>query len=254
LNIFITLPLETRKCQIDFFHLVLCIRNVMYCSHSLVVCSYIAPGGVYSTARTLGDSNTINGNFNITWILPVDTGYSYFVRLHFCELAYTRVSERVFNVYNNNQTAPSDFDILIAPSLAGTNPTSAADTAAPATTTTISKSHTGAIIGAVVGGVAVVLVLVALVCYCCFCKAKQSKPATPMWLPLPLHGGSTDHRVIFNQVCKESEEWCWELCVLLEAGGLGKVYKGEIDDDSKVAVKRGNPRSEQGLTLGPNIN
>jgi hypothetical protein len=137
-------------------------------------------------------------------------------------MAHIPVSERVFDVYINNQTALSDFDILgltgaksLAPiykdfvvsmfkkdvtsmwvqigtspaatnakdailnglevfkvnntasSLAGPNPTPAAVTAAPATTTSSSKSYTGAIIGAVVGGVAVVLVLVALVCYCC---------------------------------------------------------------------------------------
>jgi hypothetical protein len=73
---------------------------------------YIALATVYATAREMGGSNTINQNFNLTWIFPVDLGYTYFVRLHFCEIFLSAINQRVFNVYINNQTAETAMDII----------------------------------------------------------------------------------------------------------------------------------------------
>jgi hypothetical protein len=73
---------------------------------------YIAPATVYMTAREMVGSNTINQNFNLTWIFPVDLGYTYFVRLHFCEIFLSAINQRVFNVYISNQTAKTAMDII----------------------------------------------------------------------------------------------------------------------------------------------
>jgi hypothetical protein len=73
---------------------------------------YIAPTIVYTTAREMGGSNTINQNFNLTWIFPVDLGYTYFVRLHFCDIFLSAINQHVFNVYINNQTAEIAMDII----------------------------------------------------------------------------------------------------------------------------------------------
>ncbi|XP_073308562.1 probable receptor-like protein kinase At2g21480 [Primulina huaijiensis] len=39
----------------------------------------------------------------------------------------------------------------------------------------------------------------------------------------------------------------WDPSAIIGVGGFGNVYLGVIDDRTKVAVKRGNPQSEQGL-------
>ncbi|CAH1428635.1 unnamed protein product [Lactuca virosa] len=71
----------------------------------------IAPNWVYATAQTMGDANVANLDFNITWVLPVDPDFTYFVRLHFCDIVSTSLNTLVFNLYINSETAFADLDL-----------------------------------------------------------------------------------------------------------------------------------------------
>ncbi|XP_028778178.1 receptor-like protein kinase FERONIA [Neltuma alba] len=75
--------------------------------------NYSAPAELYWTARTMG-INEDNTRYNLTWSFPVDSGFKYLIRLHFCEISMemTQVNQRVFKVYINNQTAEESMDLV----------------------------------------------------------------------------------------------------------------------------------------------
>ncbi|XP_021290597.1 receptor-like protein kinase FERONIA isoform X2 [Herrania umbratica] len=76
--------------------------------------TYITPKNVYTTARSMGPSAEINVNYNLTWMFSIDSGFSYLVRLHFCEFTenITKINQRVFDVFLNNQTADPGVDVI----------------------------------------------------------------------------------------------------------------------------------------------
>lgn len=126
------------------------------------------------------------------------------------------------------------------------------------------KKNSGLIVGVSIGvSVAVVLALI-LFLMCRRRKGMALLGHSKTWIPLSINGGNSHtmgskysngttasiasnsgYRIPFLAVQEATnnfdENW------VIGIGGFGKVYKGTLNDGTKVAVKRGNPRSQQGL-------
>ncbi|XP_008231017.1 PREDICTED: receptor-like protein kinase FERONIA [Prunus mume] len=66
--------------------------------------AYTAPKQVYQTARSMETNVTMNEIYvNLTWEFPVDSMFSYLVRLHFCQFQFATI-DQWFYIYIANQT------------------------------------------------------------------------------------------------------------------------------------------------------
>ncbi|KAK4588309.1 hypothetical protein RGQ29_019336 [Quercus rubra] len=76
---------------------------------------YTAPEAVYRTARTMGTNKAVNKMYNLTWEFPIDAGFYYLVRLHFCEFQPEIIEwhDRVFLIFIANQTAEKEADVIV---------------------------------------------------------------------------------------------------------------------------------------------
>ncbi|KAL1818918.1 hypothetical protein DCAR_0415149 [Daucus carota subsp. sativus] len=266
-----------------------------------------APKTVYGTATKMRSEDDPGSNFNVTWDFPVDQGFRYFVRFHFCDVASNSTNDLYFNVYLGPSNVLPDFDLTtinqnflatavyrdfvtstisssnlrvsIGPSSFGNSYPDAilngleimkinnsvgslggVDTV-PSSSGSGSKSNVGVIVG-VIAGIAIVLFIVGLFFYIRRKRRLERLHHSKTWVPLSVNasytmgskfsngtttsaGSDFGYRCPFVAVQEATnnfdESW------VIGIGGFGKVYKGEFSDGTKVAVKRGNPRSQQGL-------
>lgn len=126
------------------------------------------------------------------------------------------------------------------------------------------KKNVGVVIGAS-AGVFAALILAGVFFMVCRRRSKLARQGhSKTWTALSTNGGlsltmgskysygttasagsNLGYRIPFLAVQEATnnfdESW------VIGIGGFGKVYKGTLNDGTKVAVKRGNPRSQQGL-------
>ncbi|RHN44462.1 putative protein kinase RLK-Pelle-CrRLK1L-1 family [Medicago truncatula] len=88
----------------DFTH------NLTYKNN--VIPNYIAPEGVYLTARSYGMYET--EDYNVTWNFEVDSAFTYMVRLHFCEFDWhiKQDGDRIFQIFIDDSLAEHAADVI----------------------------------------------------------------------------------------------------------------------------------------------
>lgn len=268
-----------------------------------------APASVYGTAAIMQSGEDPSANFNVTWEFPVEAGFQYFIRFHFCDIVSDGLNQLYFNVYIDTSDVLPDFDlttknvnalaiacymdfvtgissretirISIGPSTLSPYPNAilngleimkmnnsrgsltGSDLVAPGSRPG-SKKNTGMVVGASVG--VVVLVGLLIVGFLIFMRKRRKTDRlnqSKLWVPISMNGTShtmgtkyskntvtsiasnVSYRCPFAAVQEATnnfdESW------VIGIGGFGKVYKGSFSDGTKVAVKRGNPKSQQGL-------
>uniref|UniRef100_A0A2N9F9B6 Protein kinase domain-containing protein n=1 Tax=Fagus sylvatica TaxID=28930 RepID=A0A2N9F9B6_FAGSY len=76
--------------------------------------NYTAPDELYRSARSMGPTKIKNLQWNLTWRLPVDLGFNYLLRLHFCEIGgeISVIGERRFIIYIDYQLAEPYADVI----------------------------------------------------------------------------------------------------------------------------------------------
>ncbi|PPS18250.1 hypothetical protein GOBAR_AA02332 [Gossypium barbadense] len=233
----------------------------------------IAPVSVYGSCTKMNSLGDPNSNFNVTWEFNVDPGFQHLLGnvlaaayyMDFVTDSATMNKLRVSIGPSNLRGAYPDA-ILNGLEIMKLNNSDGSLTGLGTANTSgsSSKKKVGAIVGASVG-VAFGLLLAGLLFM--FCRKRRRvahRRQSKTWIPFSTNGGTshtigskyskgttaslnsnTGYHIPFLAVQEATNNF--DESLVIGIGGFGKVYKGELNDGTKVAVKRGNPRSQQGL-------
>ncbi|KAL2923724.1 Receptor-like protein kinase HERK 1 [Bienertia sinuspersici] len=231
---------------------------------------YSAPVNVYGTAKEMKSSNDPTANFNLYfnvyldfWTVSHDLDLSTVTNAlatpTFVDAVTPLVTSNKLRVRIGPSTISNVYPTAILNGLEimklNNSMASLSENAAvqfPSEKS--SKAKVGMIVGVVVGGVCLVVAFAAFLFICCRKRNKLTRQGhSKSWIPLSLAGGAShstrnfnfNYRIPFAAVQEATNNFDENLAIGI--GGFGKVYKGVLADGTKVAVKRGNPRSQQGL-------
>ena len=78
------------------------------------ILTYTAPKKVYQSGWSMDPNKQTNKMCNLTWKFPVDLGFRYLIRLHFCEpdFGVKQSGQREFSIFINNKTAEGHEDLI----------------------------------------------------------------------------------------------------------------------------------------------
>nr|XP_027104831.1 receptor-like protein kinase FERONIA isoform X2 [Coffea arabica] len=76
--------------------------------------AFVAPPRLYHTAWKIGRGIRGNEMYKFTWKIPIDLGFGYLVRLHFCDFdaGMTESRQREFTIHINNHIAENKADLI----------------------------------------------------------------------------------------------------------------------------------------------
>ncbi|KAJ4714795.1 putative Receptor-like protein kinase [Melia azedarach] len=241
------------------------------------VSEYTAPDSVYQTAKDMNfNSSRPSNNFNITWRFNVSKNARHFIRVHFCDIVGS--SPRCSTPFYKDYVVDSDdhgvMNISIGPNaetseqhayLNGLEIMEMMEKSGSVPEMSRSKNkHVMLVVGSVLGGSALICIL-AVVLFLVLKRRKQKPDGLSSdWSPLHINGGSSHSRVTErtpNGSPMRSLKLRLKIPLVeiqfatnnfdrkraIGKGGFGTVYKGTLRNGMKVAVKRSQPGSGQGL-------